>query len=108
MSNYTNEQAQEAHRILEQCPFSLKHFLPWMKFLTEGRNAYKGATTFERTLEFVRTHKLPKAKTLKWLADNAISNDFEIVMKIFMPTTNMIAKAIEENASKNAVPTSFQ
>jgi hypothetical protein len=87
----TIERHQEARRILKQCPFSSKHFMHWMKSITGDRCERTIAhNTFEVTLPFIRSHKLAKAKTLRWLASNNIASDFEVVAKLFAPTARLV------------------
>ncbi len=94
----------EAFRILNGRPYLLKHFVPWARHVSPAFNRRDKAslTTLEMTIQFIRLHKFPKAKTLNYLADNDIKSDLDVLTKIILPIAQRVTEYQLGRAIKKA------
>lgn len=84
MTNTLTETQQKAFHAFHQCPIPINKFFELCDFLLEAEPD-EVRSTFQRTLQFIDTHRLIKSKLLKWLSANGVSSDCDVIKHIAFP-----------------------
>jgi hypothetical protein len=75
-------------RTLHSMPIPFNRFLALCTCIVESEEG-PNDVDFKTTEEFIRKHRLPKAKLLAWFKQNNVNCDDDIIMNLFLPMSDV-------------------